>query len=421
MKWFDKLVGRDRASEALAKSEAIRGQIDEALAAPVSEAAAMRVSGFYRGVTLLSRSVSQIPLKLKKEENQGSTTVVDHPAINVFDTPDADRPSLTRASLIQAAMQSLCIHGRAFIRQVRVNNGQRPFTLTPIDQSRVTLKIISDKPVYQVTARNGIYSEVQSAGAVETLRHPDIIHLRGPYTDAEGWDGVSPLKFMRDTIRVSGEHNRHARKSLDGGNIKGFVVLGEEVSETAIKRVAESFNTSDADQRWKVLPTGSNIINPQVTNEQSQFIQSRKQQVLDFCRFFATPPHLMYETQGSTSWGTGLIEQTLAFVTYTLLPWATMLEGAFNEALLTPAQRKEGYYYEFDFTRMLRGSSKERAEFYGRAISSGWLSPEEARRMEGLQSVEGLDFYVAPVGSAPPVTDPEPEPTPAPRVPREDE
>lgn len=58
--------------------------------------------------------------------------------------------------------------------------------------------------------------------------------------------------------------------------------------------------------------------------------------------------------------------------------------------LLTPAGRKR-YKPEHSVEGLLRGDSTTRADFYKSGIDAGWMLPSEARRLENLPMIEGID------------------------------
>ena len=78
------------------------------------------------------------------------------------------------------------------------------------------------------------------------------------------------------------------------------------------------------------------------------------------------------------------------FVTMGLRRPLTMWEQAISRKCLTEAGRRT-YFAEHSVEGLLRGDSKTRAEFYGAGIKDGWLLKSEARSLENLPVVEGID------------------------------
>lgn len=93
-------------------------------------------------------------------------------------------------------------------------------------------------------------------------------------------------------------------------------------------------------------------------------------------------------------------EQAIQFVRYTVMPWVTNWEQELNRRLFTRQERLAGFYVRFNLAGLLRGTPKERAEFYHFAITDGWMSRNEARAFEDMNPVEGLDDMLVSVNAA---------------------
>jgi len=94
-------------------------------------------------------------------------------------------------------------------------------------------------------------------------------------------------------------------------------------------------------------------------------------------------------TENSTSWGTGLEQQTLGFQKFTLRRRLKRIEQALEKQLLTPADRAAGVRIEFALEGLLRGDSGARSAFYASALQNGWMTINEARALENLPPVDG--------------------------------
>jgi phage portal protein BeeE len=99
------------------------------------------------------------------------------------------------------------------------------------------------------------------------------------------------------------------------------------------------------------------------------------------------------DTEKSTSWGTGIEQQNIGFVTYSLRSWLTRWEQEINKTLLTEDERKN-YFMEFLVDGLLRGDINSRYTAYATARQNGWLNGNEIREFENMNPVEGLDEYL---------------------------
>ncbi|MOA55853.1 Phage portal protein [compost metagenome] len=68
--------------------------------------------------------------------------------------------------------------------------------------------------------------------------------------------------------------------------------------------------------------------------------------------------------------------------------------------MFTEAELRAGYYVKFNLAGLLRGTAKERAEFYHFAITDGWMNRNEVRVLEDMNQVKGLDNFLISVNAA---------------------
>ena len=106
---------------------------------------------------------------------------------------------------------------------------------------------------------------------------------------------------------------------------------------------------------------------------------------------FGVPPHMVGHTQNSTSWGTGLEQQTLGFQKFTLRRRLKRIEQALQKQLLSPNDIAQGITIEFSLEGLLRGDSAARSNFYASGLINGWMTINEVRGLENLPPVPGGD------------------------------
>jgi HK97 family phage portal protein len=87
-------------------------------------------------------------------------------------------------------------------------------------------------------------------------------------------------------------------------------------------------------------------------------------------------------------------QQSLEFVIHTLRPWLVRWEEAIRYHFLA---EDDGLNVEFPVTALLRGDAQARAMYYHNGILDGWLTRNEARRMESLNPIDGLDEPLRPL------------------------
>ena len=80
------------------------------------------------------------------------------------------------------------------------------------------------------------------------------------------------------------------------------------------------------------------------------------------------------------------------------MPVCNAFKAALNRDLLLERE-KDTYFFDFDFSEILKASQKERFESYKLAKEAGWITKNEIRSMENLTRIEGLDTVDVGLGS----------------------
>lgn len=124
-----------------------------------------------------------------------------------------------------------------------------------------------------------------------------------------------------------------------------------------------------------------------------------------------------YVADGAVVGNTGIEQQSIGFVTYTLRPWLACIEQVFTDQL------PRGQFIRFDTDALLRGDIKARYDAYKVALQSSWISPDEVRRKEELEPIpDGKGgTFLQPVNYAPLGFDPSEKETAPPQQPGGDQ
>lgn len=127
-----------------------------------------------------------------------------------------------------------------------------------------------------------------------------------------------------------------------------------------------------------------------VTPQDAETMAARKFQVSEVARFFGVPPHLVGDVEKSTSWGSGIEQQNLGFLQYTLSPFINRWEYAIERWLLKPGDVGR-FHAEHNLEGLLRGDSTARANYLKSQIDSGLLTVNEGRRLDNRPALPGGD------------------------------
>jgi len=162
-----------------------------------------------------------------------------------------------------------------------------------------------------------------------------------------------------------------------------------------------------------VLPNGVKAHELSGSNEAAQFLETRQYQVIEICRAFRVPPHMVQDLTRSTY--SNIEVQGTEFVQHCLLPHLKRWEAAIARDLIVDDER---YFAEHSVSGMLRGDHASRSAFYASALANGYMTINEVRELENLNPIgpEGDKHFIQQnmttldkVGQEPPAPESIPE------------
>jgi HK97 family phage portal protein len=220
-----------------------------------------------------------------------------------------------------------------------------------------------------------------------------------------GWDGKqgrAPLECARDAVGLAAAAQEFNERFFSQGNAADIAMeFPGTIKEDQLKLIMENYQkvrTGIGRHRLPLVSSGGATIKRiDFDAEKSQLVDARNFQVEDICRFYGVPPHMVGHTSKSTSWGSGIEEQTLGFVKFTLRDILKGLEQEIDRKLLG----RGDYFCKFNLDALLRADSKGRSEFYKAAVggtqSPGFMTVNEVRNLENLPPLEGGNELFVPV------------------------
>jgi HK97 family phage portal protein len=327
----------------------------------------MRLSAVFACLRLLSEAISTMPLDTFYRSNGARLPYRPKPEYLAFQPPQH-----SRIEYLSQVMLSLLTAGDAFVATPRDDLGV-PLTLIPIDPCKVTVKR---------DARGEFYYRVGESDYSEL----DIMHIKG-MTLPGAMTGLSPLAFAAETVDLGLSAQRYGAAFFANGAVPGAVIEApNDFAQPAAERFAAMWNSrhqgvSNA-ARVGVLVNGAKLNKVSINPDEAQFLETRQFQVPDIARFFGVPPHLIADASNSTSWGSGLAEQNLAFGQFSLRPWVDRIEDAHGRLLTTHGLPQ--VFVKLNMDALLRSGTKERYDAHAVALENGFMTIDEVRRLEDL-------------------------------------
>lgn len=361
----------------------------------VNEQTAMRISVVYRCVSLIAGTIASLPCEVYRYKGGKSELAEDHPVYWLLH--DEPNPLMTANTFWKNYLWWALMRGNGYGLIGRSGLGA-PLGVGLVKPTSVTTDLSQDKTrlIYQVTL---------DTYEVRRFDQSDVMHY--PFIGWDGKAGRSPLECAREAIGLAAAAQEFNERFFSQGNAADIAMeFPGNVNDEQMKRILDIYARNRAGLEKQRLPLvstgGATIKRLDFDAEKSQLVDARNFQVEDICRFYGVPPHMVGHTSKSTSWGSGIEEQTLGFVKFTLRDILKGLEQEVNRKLL----RSTRFYCKFNLDALLRADSKGRSEFYKAAVggtqSPGFMTVNEVRALENLPPLEGGETLFVPVPAAAP-------------------
>lgn len=361
----------------------------------VSADNALRVSAVFACVDLISETLASLPLQLFERVEGGKQPAASHPLYSLLH--DAPNDYMTAFDFRECQVAHLKMRGNAYA--LKQENGRGIKALIPLSPARMDVDRTGGVVVYNYTHEDGR----QEAYSADRIWHVKHLPISCSYTAEapEGLVGLSPIAAARESIGIAmaadeygaGYFRNNAQVGLNlqfpgklSDNAKAF--LKESLSEYS--KPENRFKSIITEEGGKIEPLG-------ITNEDSQFLESRQFQIEEIARIFRVPPILLGHPTNTMTYASS--EQLfLAFGKFTILPICRRLEQSMNMNLLSEEDRKK-YFFEHNLDGLLRADTATRYTVYSQARQWGLMNVDEIRALENMNPLpEGKGkIYLQPM------------------------
>lgn len=352
----------------------------------------MRLSAVYACIYVLSSSLAQLPLAVLRKKDGQIELGTDHAAHYMLH--DSPNDWQTSYKWRETAMTHVLGWGNSYSRIVRARNGEI--------QSIERLKPWKTALVKAPTGR-WIYSSIDGDGTAMPIYPEEMLHIRALGKD--GRLGISPIMQHAESIGLGLAAQRYGKQFFDGGGRPtGLLSTKGDISENAWTRLKSFWRQAlpklrSSDNKTLLLPAELEYRSLSIEPEAAQFIETRKLSRSEIAAIYNLPAHMINDLDRATF--SNISEQAIQFVRHTMMPWVQNWEQELNSRIFTRAERLAGYYVKFNLGGLLRGTPKERAEFYHYGITDGWMTRNEVRLFEDLNPINGLDEMLISVNARP--------------------
>lgn len=359
--WFkpkNEVIIDDALLQALLSRKGIRRE--DALSLPAVSSA----------VNLIADTFAQIPIRLYEEkEVDGRKTIVEvndsRVALINRDTKDTlDGMQFKKALCIDYLLGK---GGYAYINR----QGNKVKSLHYVNCDKVL--------VYK--NEDSIFKEIELA--VDAVKYKPFEFIKVLRNTKDGASGVGVINEVSKAIDTAYQTMLYQLQIIStGGNKRGFIQSKHKLGENEMKALKEA---------WKNMYS-TNTENTVILNDGIEFKEASNNAVeLQLNESKKTLDNEIKEIFH-------IKDNFAETVKLAVLPICEAFVTALNRDLLL--EREKGrMYFVADYADMLKASQKERYESYKIAKETGFLTLNEIRIMENMETIEGLDVIAMSLGN----------------------
>lgn len=343
---------------------------------PVTIDTALRVPAIWSAVNFYASAMASLPIKIHVKNEDGTRAEAsDHPAAWVLNKGANDE--LTAFDWRQSSFGEYHTAGRTVSFMEHDGKGDL-VALWPMEHENLTVRRTGGKLIYAYGSRGTPY---RASDVMDLVMMP-----RG-----NGLTAKSPVHSHADTIGLALAVTRYGARFFDNGGVPPFTVSGPIRSAGGVARASDDLTQAVVDASAKgsnalALPEGHTLTTLGLEPEKMQMVEVKRFLIEEFSRIWNIPPVFLHDLTHGTFSNTE--QQDLHFIKHCLAPLVKKFEQQVNLKLFG---RESRFYAECNLDALARGVLKDRAEARARQISTGQLTPNEARRQDNRESLPGGD------------------------------
>lgn len=341
----------------------------------VNATTVMQLDTVWACVRLISETIATLPLSIYARTSAGSRIAREHPLHFILHSQP--NPESTASVFLESLVASMLLRGAGYAEKLMA--GDRMVGLDFLHPDRLLIRSENGRKRVQYRNDDGSYRDIPL---------DRIWHIPGFSLD--GKSGVSVIAYGAHVFGSALAADSTARGVFERGltqttALKMPKVLTEPQREQA-RESLEALSSAIKSGRSAVLEADTDIVTVGINPNDAQLLETRAFNVETICRWFRVPPFMVGHTEKSTSWGTGIEQQMIGFLTFTLGPWIRRLEQSISKDLLRGDVR---HFPKFAVEGLLRADSAARASFYSVMVNNGILTRDEVRELEDRAPMGG--------------------------------
>lgn len=358
---------------------------------------AMTIPGVYRAATLIADLIGGLPWQAYSETDGELTKIPTPPLL------EQPAPPEMRVSTFSSWALDLLMDGNAFGIIADRDADGNVTAVAPVPAQYVGVRLDEGQVVYQVGASPFNQYHVEA----KTYYQDEVIHIKGwsPPGSLRGYGALEAHLNGIGSLDLASELARQARSVSQNGVPTGIVkVTNPDATKDDLLAAKAGWLNAQRDRTVAVLNASTDFTPLSWNPEQMQLIEARKYSLHEVALIFGVPLYFLGAATESRTYA-NVEQEGLNLLKYSLNGHLARFEQTLS------AQFVPGTCVKANIDALLRTDTLTRYQAHAAGVNAGFLSPNEARLIENLPPVDGLDKgWQESIFKSPPAPQPPPVP-----------
>lgn len=363
------------------------------------KAEAMSEATYFTCLKMLSETLGKMSIKFYQDTERGIVNAESNRVYRLL--KNRPNPLMTPTTFFSTLENNRNNSGNAYAwiqrglikKKYGAEQGIKALWVMPSQNVQV---IIDDVGIF---AGNGdIYYWYSDKYSGESYVFPsrDVLHFKTS-TSFDGITGAAVKDILENTIDGGLQSQKFMNNLYRGGltakaALQYTGTLNEKLQKQLVKNFEEYANGANNAGKFIPIPIGFKIEPLNIKLTDSQFFELKKYSALQIAGAFGIKPNQINDYEKSSYENSEM--QNISFYVDTELYILKQYEEEMTYKLLTETERKEGMFFKFNESAILRTDAKTQAEILTSYVQNGVYTPNEARSYRNMASIEGGDDLI---------------------------
>lgn len=342
---------------------------------PITRAEALQIPTVQACITLISNTISRLPLQLLRKKRNGDIEVVKKDQrVTLLNDDTGD--TLTAKSFWKAMIEDYYLGkgGFAFINRAL----NRVLSIHYVRDDDISIGFQTFDPIfkdYEILVQGARYKPSEFLKIFRKTR-----------------DGMRSISLVEEAPLILSvayaELQFELANAKKGGAKRGYLQSDKVLSQASIDALKDGFARmyGGSGENVVVLNNGVRFQEASASAAELQMNENKETNGQEICKLFGIPASMICGSQT----GNSMTDNDMAQFIRACVAVMVDIECSLNRDLLLESE-KGSYYWQFDTKELTRGSIKERYEAYKIGLEKNFLQIDEVREKEDMEPL-GIDW-----------------------------